>query len=68
MRRPPPLMILTDTTGARMMTEAQLILELAGRVRRLSPHHRDPERFHLEKDEIARQLQRVARRCERNGD
>ena len=47
------------------MTEAATLRELADRVRRLSPHHRDPERFHLEKDEIARQLQLVARQCER---
>ena len=64
MRRPPPLMILADTIGATMR-EADALRELASRVRKLSPHHRDPERFHFEKDEIARQLQRVAMQCER---
>lgn len=34
---------------------------LADRVRRLSPHHRDPERFHMDKSEIERDLRRLAR-------
>lgn len=33
---------------------------LAHRLERLSPSHRDPERFHLEKDEIAHALRRLA--------
>ena len=53
----------TATIGATM-SEAAAILELAQRVRRLSPHHRDPERFHLEKDEIVRDLRTLARRFE----
>jgi hypothetical protein len=35
--------------------------ELAERVRRLSPDRRDPERFHMEKDELAAELRRLAR-------
>lgn len=35
--------------------------EIAERVRRLVPSHRDPERFHLEKSEIEHQLRRMAR-------
>lgn len=38
------------------------LLVLADRVRRLSPHHRDPERFHEDKSEIERELRRLARR------
>jgi hypothetical protein len=34
---------------------------LAERVRRLSPDRRDPERFHIEKDELAAELRRMAR-------
>lgn len=34
---------------------------LAERVVRLSPSHRDPERFHEEKSEVAAELRRLAR-------
>lgn len=34
---------------------------LADRVGRLSPHHRDPERFHIDKSEIVAELRRLAR-------
>lgn len=33
---------------------------LAGRVQRLTVSHRDPERFHLDKSEIAHQLRQLA--------
>lgn len=35
---------------------------IADKVRRLSPSHRDPERFHEDKSEIERDLRRLARR------
>lgn len=35
--------------------------EIAERIRRLVPSHRDPERFHVEKSEIEHQLRRLAR-------
>lgn len=35
---------------------------LADRVRRLLPSHRDPERFHVERDAIERALRRLARK------
>ena len=35
--------------------------ELAYRVRRLMPSHRDPERYHVEKSEIEHELRRLAR-------
>lgn len=35
--------------------------EIAERVRRLVPSHRDPERFHVEKSEIEHELRRLAR-------
>lgn len=38
----------------------QHIGELADRVRRLRPDHRDPERFHVEKSEIEHELRRLA--------
>lgn len=38
------------------------VLQLADRLRRLSPSHRDPERFHEEKSEIEGALRVLARR------
>lgn len=51
--------LLPTSEAAR--APAALIL-LAERVRRLSPSHRDPERFHEDKSEIERELRRLARR------
>jgi hypothetical protein len=34
---------------------------LAARLARLSPDRRDPEQWHMEKDDIARALRRLAR-------
>lgn len=42
-------------------TPAQKLLELAYQVRRLTPSRHDPERFHLEKDEVFRALRSIAR-------
>lgn len=39
--------------------------ELAERVRRLSPSHRDPERFFVERSELAAMLRRLAEEMER---
>lgn len=36
--------------------------DLAHRIRRLVPDHRDPHRFHEEKSEIAHELAQLARR------
>jgi hypothetical protein len=36
--------------------------DLASRVDRNVPHHRDPEQFHIEKSEIASELRRLAAR------
>jgi len=44
---------------------ADRLFYLAGRVARLSPDHRDPERYHLEKSEIAATLRRMAREAGR---
>ena len=46
---PPPLGFAHDLT------------RLAAAVVRLSPSHRDPERFHEDKDAIAAELRRLAR-------
>lgn len=43
----------TETVDARLR-------DLAARVERNVPHHRDPERFHAEKSEIATELRRLA--------
>lgn len=47
--------------GDRLAVE---LTELARLVRRLAPDRRDPERFHVEKDEAARKLAMLARRVE----
>ena len=39
---------------------AGALLDLADRLRRLSPAARDPERFHVEKSEIEGELRRLA--------
>lgn len=49
------------------MSLAAQARDLGRRVRYLSPSHRDPERFHLEKDAIARRLELLARRLESEG-
>ena len=41
------------------------LIVLADRLRRLSPSHRDPERFHEDKSEIERELRRLAGRIAR---
>ena len=46
------------------MSEAVMLRELAARVWRLSPSHRDPEQFHFEKDRVARDLLALARKRE----
>jgi hypothetical protein len=43
------------------MTDRSELAELAARVSRLRPDHRDPERWHMEKSEIAAELRRLAR-------
>lgn len=47
------------------MTAPATLSTLAARVSRLSPDRRDPERWHLEKDDIAKTLRRIARDLER---
>lgn len=39
----------------------QHIGQIADRIRRLCPDHRDPERFHIEKSEIEHELRELAR-------
>lgn len=46
-------------------SRADQLTELARRVLRLRPSHRDPEEFHVEKSEIANELRRLARGDER---
>lgn len=46
---------------------ADQLRDLARRVRALSPCRHDPERYHLEKDEIERELARLARTAGKEG-
>ncbi len=48
-----------DENGGAETVDAAL-RELAARVERNVPHHREPERFHAEKSEIAAALRRLA--------
>lgn len=50
-----------DETGDAFTVDAAL-RDLAARVERNVPHHREPERFHSEKSEIAAALRRLASR------
>lgn len=45
--------------------ESQQLRDLSRAVRRLGPDSRDPERFHIEKSEIATRLADLATRLER---
>jgi hypothetical protein len=42
------------------MTDPETLLALADRIRRLGPDRHDPERYHVEKSEIAAELRRLA--------
>lgn len=46
----------------KTVTVSELLRDLASRVERNVPHHRDPEQFHIEKSEIAFELRRIAKR------
>jgi hypothetical protein len=54
--------ILPDREGVALR-----LGNLAGRVRRLRPCHRDPERFHLEKSEIETELRRLSLKLRQGG-
>jgi hypothetical protein len=41
-------------------TAVDALMALSGRVSRLTPDRRDPERFHVEKSEVAGELRRLA--------
>jgi hypothetical protein len=55
-----PRRVSTATTGRIDRMTPHDIDQLAARVRRLCPSHRDPERFHQEKSAIADELRRLA--------
>jgi hypothetical protein len=43
-------------------SDRELLLALAKRLHRLVPSYRDPEKYHLEKDQIAKKMVAIARR------
>lgn len=57
--------LLTDLIGGAAprpgKKPAVTLDSLASKVERLSPHHRQPERFHEDKSEIVAELRRLAR-------
>lgn len=50
------------------LSPAEELRVIAERLRRLRPSHRDPEHFHLEKDELTRALFRLADRSARQSE
>jgi hypothetical protein len=51
-----------NVSGVSDVSALEALTDLADRVRHLYPSHRDPERFHLNKLEIERELRRLARK------
>lgn len=56
---------LNGTLGTDGTHVPLALSDLAARVARLSPSHRDPERFHEEKSEIEHALRLIAREVSR---
>lgn len=54
-----------SVSGLSGVSAPHTLTHLADRLRRLSPCHRDPERFHEDKSEIERELRRLAGRISR---
>ena len=52
---------MTPRGSLAAQRDAEALLDLARRVRRLTPCRRDPERFHVEKSEIEAALRRMAK-------
>jgi hypothetical protein len=50
------------------MKHSDTLRDVARRLRHLQPHHRDPERFHLERDQLERDVRRVAADLGRTAD
>ena len=63
--RDPASYLLIDLIGGRedapVRSTGDQLSRLAARVARLTPSHRDPECFHLEKSEVVAELRRLAR-------
>ncbi len=53
------------TSPVHPSNPAAELRELAHRVHRLAPDRRDPERYHVDKSEIAAMLRQLAARIER---
>ena len=53
--------------SASVKPDSTTVARLADAVRRLSVHHRDPERFHLDKHSIAGELEALAAGMRRAG-
>lgn len=56
---------IPNVRGVSDVSAPHTLTDLADRLRRLSPCHRDPERFHEDKSEIERELRRLAGRIAR---
>ncbi len=48
-------------SGVSGVSAPHTLTMIADKVRRLSPSHRDPERFHIDKSEIEADLRRLAK-------
>ena len=58
--RPPPSAPCAGGHGGRPRI-AEMLNAIAQRLRNLSPDHRDPEKFHIQKSELVAELRRLAR-------
>jgi hypothetical protein len=47
-------------SGVSLVSPPDTLAMIADKVRRLSPCHRDPEQFHIDKSEIEADLRRLA--------
>ncbi len=63
-RTSPPSLDGDVVTVTETVTVRSGLRDLARRVRRLAPSHRDPERFHEDKSEIVYELLTLARAME----
>lgn len=54
-----------ETRNNSPKTPAEKLTEIASQVARLTPCHRDPEAFHIQKSEIIAMLRRLAREAGR---
>lgn len=51
----------------RRDSTSSVLMQMAYRIQRLSPSHKNPEKYHEDKSEIVEELKRVARSLDHHG-